>query len=214
MKKFLFDMFPVLIFFIVFKIAEMYVPESQALVSKYLAFLISDGKVPESVATVLLATAVMIIATLAQIGFILARGQKVDMMLWLSFGTVSILGGMTIYFHSDAFIKWKPTVLYWTFASAMLIAQFLFKRNMIRVALEAQMQLPEAVWSRLGVAWALFFGVMGVANYYVAFNFSTSTWVNFKLFGGALLMFAFVIAQSIYLSKYIEEENTEEEKKP
>lgn len=213
MKKFLFDMFPVLIFFIVFKISEMYIPQTQALVSNYLGFVISDGKVPENVATVLLATAVMIVATLAQIGYILARGQKVDFMLWLSFGIVSVLGGMTIYFHSDAFIKWKPTVLYWTFAGAMLIAQFVFKHNLIRKALGAQMVLPEPVWSRIGVAWALFFAFMGFANYYVAFNFTTATWVNFKLFGGMILMFIFIIAQSLYLSKYLEEENTDDKPK-
>lgn len=206
-------MFPVLIFFVVFKTSEMNIPQTQAIVNEYLGFLISDGNVPESVATVLLATAVMIVATLGQITYILARGQKVDFMLWLSFGIVTVLGGMTIYFHSDAFIKWKPTVLYWTFAGAMLIAQFIFKHNLIRKALGTQMVLPEDVWGKVGVAWAAFFAVMGFANYYVAFNFTTATWVNFKLFGGIIMMFIFVVAQSLYLSKYLEDEKTDDQPK-
>lgn len=210
MKKFLFDLFPVIVFFALFKYGEANVATSQMLVLKYLGFLISDGKVPEMVAPVLLATAVSILATILQIGYLLVTRQKVDGMLWLSFAIIAVFGGMTIYFHSETFIKWKPTVLYWCFGGGMLISQFLFKRNMIRTMLEAQMSLPDAVWSKVGISWAMFFVVMGVLNLYVAFNFPTATWVNFKLFGGSGLMFVFVIAQSMYLGKYLEQDQNQE----
>lgn len=206
MKKFLFDLFPVIVFFVVFNLANRDSATSQSIVEHYLGFLIFDGKVPDSVAPVLLATAVSILATMLQVAFLLLRGKKVDGMLWLSFFIISVMGGLTIYFHNENFIKWKPTILYWAFASALFIGQLVLKRNLIRSLLEAQMSLPEPVWNKIGLAWAIFFAVMGCINLYVAFNFTTATWVNFKLFGGTILMFIFVIGQSLYLSKYLEQE--------
>lgn len=206
MKKFLFDLFPVIVFFVVFKLGEANVAVTQSIVLQYLGFLIIDGKVPDTVAPVLLASAISMLATVAQIIYLLVRRQKVDGMLWMSFAIITIFGGATIYFHSETFIKWKPTVLYWCFAAGLLFSQLVFKRNMIRTMLEKQMTLPDPVWTRIGISWALFFAAMGLINLYVAFNFSTSTWVNFKLFGGTGLMFVFVIGQSMYLSKYLEVE--------
>ena len=206
MKKFLFDLFPVIVFFVVFNLANRDLATSQSIVAQYLGFLIFDGKVPDSVAPVLLATAVSILATVMQVVFLLLTGKKVDGMLWLSFAIITIMGGLTIYFHNEDFIKWKPTILYWAFAIGLLVSQLFLKRNMIRTMLEAQMTLPEAVWNKIGFAWTIFFAVMGCINLYVAFSFSTATWVNFKLFGGTILMFIFVIGQSLYLSKYLEQE--------
>jgi intracellular septation protein len=69
--------------------------------------------------------------------------------------------------------------------------------------MEQQVSLPETAWQQLNWAWVLFFAAMGIVNLYVAFNFSTAAWVNFKLFGFMGLMLVFIIAQSIFLAKHI-----------
>ena len=167
--------------------------------------LVSGGSVGPEQAPILLATAVAIIATIAQIGYLLARGRKVDGMLWVSLAIIVVFGGATIYFHNEAFIKWKPTVLYWVFAVVLLGAQLLMNKNLIRMMMKGQVELPDPIWTRLNLAWAAFFAAMGVINLYIAFNFATSTWVNFKLFGFMGLMIAFVVAQTMFLSKYIKD---------
>ncbi|OGS94081.1 MAG: septation protein A [Gallionellales bacterium RBG_16_56_9] len=203
--KFLFDLFPVILFFGIFKWGEANADTAQAFASEYLSAFVSGGIVTAGQAPILLATAVAIIATVAQIGYLLLRAKKVDPMLWMSLAIIGFFGGATIYFHNETFIKWKPTVLYWCFAATLFASQFFFRKNLIRTMMEKQLSLPEPTWQRLGAAWMTFFGVMGILNLYVAFSFSTATWVNFKLFGGIGLMFAFVIGQSLMLSKYIKD---------
>ncbi|KAF3999507.1 septation protein A [Glaciimonas immobilis] len=203
--KFLFDLFPVILFFGIFKWGEGHTDAAQAFVSQYLSGFVSGGVVTAAQAPIILATAVAIVATLVQIGYLLSRRKKVDPMLWVSLIIITVFGGATIYFHNDAFIKWKPTVLYWCFAAALLGSQLIMKKNLIRTMMEKQMALPEPIWAKVGFAWSAFFIFMGLLNLYVAFNFSLNTWVNFKLFGGMGLMFAFVIGQSLFLSKHIKE---------
>jgi intracellular septation protein len=165
--------------------------------------MVAGGAVGPAEAPVLLATVVVIVATLGQILWLKIASKKVDTMLWVSLGLVTLLGGATIYFHSESFIKWKPTVLYWVMGGALLIGQLVFKKNGIKSMMGAQMSLPEAIWQRVNLSWVGFFAFMGCLNLWVAFNFSTSTWVNFKLFGGLGLMFVFVAIQAMYLNKYI-----------
>lgn len=203
--KFLFDLFPVILFFAMFKWGEGHAADAQAIVTQYLSGAVSGGVVSATQAPILLATAVAIVATIGQIAYLLTRGKKVDPMLWVSLLIISFFGGATIYFHNETFIKWKPTVLYWCFGSALFISQTFLKKNLIRKMMEQQIKLPDLVWQRLSLAWSSFFFVMGCINLYVAFTFPTATWVNFKLFGGMGLMFAFVIAQSMFLSKYMKD---------
>jgi intracellular septation protein len=200
--KFLFDLFPVILFFGVFKWGNSHSEAAQSFATQYLSGLVSGGIVTAEQAPILLATAVAIVATVAQIGYLLLRSKKVDPMLWMSLAIIGFFGGATIYFHNETFIKWKPTVLYWCFAIALFVSQFGFRKNLIRSMMEKQLTLPNPAWHRLGLAWMAFFCLMGILNLYVAFSFSTAAWVNFKLFGGIGLMFAFVVAQSIMLSKY------------
>lgn len=203
--KFLFDLFPVILFFVVFKWGEGNAEAAQAYGQQFLSGLVSGGQVTIAQAPILLATAIAIIATILQIGYLLSRRRKVDGTLWLSFAIIVFFGGATIYFHNETFIKWKPTVLYWCFAAALLFSQIFLKKNLIRTMMEKQMSLPDGIWRRVNLSWVAFFITMGLLNLYVAFNFSTASWVNFKLFGGMGLMFAFVIAQSLMLSKYVKE---------
>jgi intracellular septation protein len=202
--KLLFDFLPIVLFFGVFKYAEAYPQGAAAFATQYLGFAVAGGTVSATVAPVLLATAVVIVATLAQVGWILARGRKVDTMLWVSLGLVVVLGGMTIWFQNETFIKWKPSVLYWAMGLAFWLSPILFGKNLLRVLMGQQIELPDGIWRRLNLAWVAFFGLMGLANIFVAYSFSTDTWVNFKLFGGIGLMLLFTLAQGFYLSRYLE----------
>ena len=201
--KILFDFLPIALFFGMFKFAESNKDWAAATATEWLGFMVSGGVVGSSEAPVLLATVVVIVATFGQILWLKARGRKVDAMLWVSLGLVTVLGGATIYFHSENFIKWKPTVLYWVMGGALLVGQLVFRKNGIKSLMSAQMVLPDPVWRIVNLSWVGFFTVMGFLNLWVAFNFSTSTWVNFKLFGGLGLMMVFVLAQALYLNKHI-----------
>jgi intracellular septation protein len=201
--KILFDFLPIALFFGMFKFAEGNRDWAATMATQWLGFMVSGGVVGPSEAPVLLATVVVIVATFAQILWLKGRGRKVDAMLWVSLGLVTMLGGATIYFHSENFIKWKPTVLYWVMGGALLVGQLVFRKNGIKSLMGSQMALPDPVWRIVNFSWVGFFTVMGFLNLWVAFNFSTSTWVNFKLFGGLGLMMVFVLVQAIYLNKHI-----------
>jgi intracellular septation protein len=202
--KLLFDFLPILLFFGAFKYAEGQKDWAAQFATEHLGFVVSGGIVGPNEAPVLLATVVVIVATLLQIGWLVARGRKVDMMLWVSLGLVVVLGGATIWFHSETFIKWKPSVLYWVMGLGFWISRAVFRKNLLQTLMGEQLQLPAAVWQRLNFAWIAFFGLMGLANIYVAYSFSTAAWVNFKLFGGIGLMLLFTLAQGLYLSRYLQ----------
>ena len=175
--KLLFDLFPVILFFAAFKFFGIYV-----------------------------ATATAIAATVAQVAWTKWRHGKVDTMLWVSFGIIIVFGGATLLLHDETFIKWKPTILYWVFATALLCSNLLFGKNLMRTLMQEKLTLPVRVWNRVNLSWSLFFAVLGVLNLYVAFNYSTDSWVNFKLFGTTGLMLVFVVLQGMALSKYIDED--------
>jgi intracellular septation protein len=175
--KVLFDLFPIILFFAAYKVADIYV-----------------------------ATAVAIAATFAQIAWVKLRHGKVEKMLWISLAIIVVFGGATLLLHDPTFIKWKPTVLYWAFAVVLLGSDLVLKKNLIRAMMSEQLTLPDPVWTRLNLSWAGFFTVMGVVNLYVAFNYSENAWVNFKLFGGIGLMIVFVVIQGLMLSRFVENE--------
>ena len=129
--KFLFDLFPVLLFFVAFKLADIYV-----------------------------ATGVAIGASVLQVAWLKLRGKRVDPMLWASLAIIGVFGGATLLLQNETFIKWKPTVLYWLFGAVLATSALVFRRNLIRTMLSEQMQLPDAVWSRLNLSWAGFFAFM------------------------------------------------------
>ena len=212
--KLLLDFLPILLFFGAFKYAAGHKDWAAAFATEHFGFMVSGGTVGASEAPVLLATVVVVLATLAQVLWLKLRRQKVDMMLWISLALVTVLGGLTVWLHSETFIKWKPTGLYWAMGLSFLVSQYLLKRNLLKLMLGEQMQLPEGVWTRLSLAWAAFFAAMGVINLWVAFNFSTDTWVNFKLFGGIGLMLLFTLAQGLYISRHLPEEEPAAKDKP
>src|SRR6185369_5594211 len=180
--KFLFDLLPVVLFFVAFKLADIYV-----------------------------ATAVAIATTVMQVAWLKLRGRRVPGMLWASLAIITVFGGATLLLHDETFIKWKPTVLYWLFAAVLAGSALLLRKNLIRSMLAAQVELPGAIWARLNWSWVAFFVFMGAANLLVAFNFSTDQWVNFKLFGGTGLMILFVIGQAVFLARHVEEKPAQED---
>ncbi len=174
--KLLFDTFPVILFFIAYY---------------------GSGQ------DIYLATGVTIVATLAQVAWAKWKHGKVDKMLLFSLALIVVFGGATLLLRDAIFIKWKPTVLYWGFAMALIVSYSLFRKNLIRTLMEKQITLPGPVWTRLNFSWAAFFALMGVLNLYVAFNYAEKTWVNFKLFGATGLMLVFVLGQGFFLSKHL-----------
>ena len=204
--KLILDFLPVILFFGMFKYAEGHVDWAARFASDHFGFIVSGGVVGTEEAPVLLATVVVIVATVVQIGYLLARRQKIDMMLWITFVLVVVLGGATIWFHNATFIKWKPSVLYWAMGLSFWISQAFFRKNLLQTMIGEQLELPAKVWQRLNFAWIAFFGLMGLLNLYVAYSFSTSTWASFKAFGATGLMLLFMLAQGIYLSRHIKPE--------
>lgn len=201
--KLLFDFLPILLFFITFKYAEGHAQWAGDFATRHFGFAVSGGVVGSAEAPVLLATLVVIVATLVQILWLVLRGKKVDTMLWVSLALVVVLGGATVWFHSETFIKWKPSVLYWVMGASFWISQTFFGKNLLQTLMGQQVELPASAWQRLNLAWIAFFGLMGLLNLYVAYSYSTGTWVNFKLFGGIGLMLLFTLAQGLYIGRHM-----------
>jgi intracellular septation protein len=184
MNKFLFDLFPVILFFIAFKFFGIFT-----------------------------ATAVAIAATIAQIIYSKIRHGKVEKMLLVSGAVIGILGGVTLLLHDKTYIMWKPTVLYWILAATLIISNLFFKKNFIQQMMTKMIDAPTSIWNKLNLAWAIFLVLLGFLNLYVAFNYTENAWVNFKLFGVTSIMFIFIIGQTMALKKYlIEPEKDKSEK--
>ncbi|NNM59203.1 MAG: septation protein A [Legionellales bacterium] len=171
--KLLFDFLPIIFFFIAYQYAGIYV-----------------------------ATAVVIVAAILQLAYVWWRHKRIDNLLLASNALVILLGTITLLFHNDMFIKWKPTVIYWLFAASFLGSEYLLQgRSLVQRMLDSNIQLPQPVWHRLNIAWISFFTIMGAINLIVVYHFSTRIWVDFKLFGTLGLTLIFVLLQAIYLFK-------------
>ena len=172
--KLLFDFLPIALFFAAYKLADIYV-----------------------------ATGVLIVATLAQVGWLWLRQRRVEKMPLITAGLVLVLGGATLILHDPIFVKWKPTIVNWLFAAAFLGSLLIGQKTLLERMMGEQLELPPPVWVKLTFAWVLFFCILGLANLYVAFTFDENTWVNFKLFGMLGLTLLFVLAQAAYMSRYL-----------
>ncbi|HEU0231607.1 MAG TPA: septation protein A [Burkholderiaceae bacterium] len=178
MKKFLFDLFPLILFFVAFKFSDIY------------------G-----------ATAVAIAAGLVQFAWLKVRRKPIEATHWINLTVIILFGGATLFFHNDVFIKWKPTVLYWVFAGILLVGKWVFRRNLLEKVMGAQVALPQIAWNKMMFSWAGFFIVSGILNLYVAFSghYTEAQWVNFKVFGLMILLLVFVVLQSVWLHRYMDD---------
>ena len=204
--KLLLDFLPLLLFFATYRYAKGHLDGATAFVNDHFGFMVSGGVVAPDEAPVLLATLVIIVASVVQIAVLKARGQKVDTMLWVVLALVTVLGGATIWFHSTAFLKWKPTALSWGMAGAFWAARAVFRKNLLQSMMGGQIRLPDPVWWRLNTVWIAFFGAMGAINLAVAYSVSFDTWVDFKTFGVPGLTLLFTLAQGVYMSRHIDED--------
>ena len=179
MKKFLFDLFPLILFFVAYRFADIYV-----------------------------ATAVAIAAAVLQILWIKLTRKPIETMHWINFAVIVFFGGATLWLQNEAFIKWKPTVLYWLCGVVLLVSKYLLGKNLMQKLLGTKVSMPDLAWNKLNLSWALFFMIAGGLNLFVAFSglFTESQWVNFKVFGLMALLIVFVIAQSIWLGKHMQQD--------
>jgi intracellular septation protein len=204
--KLLLDFLPLVLFFGTFKYADGHADWAARFSTDHFGFMVSGGVVGIEEAPVLLATLVVVIATTVQIGVLLARRKHIDLMLWITFGLVTVLGAATVWFHNPTFIKWKPSLLYWAMGLAFWISQAMFRKNLLQSMIGNELDLPAGVWQRLNFAWIGFFALMGLLNLYVVYTYSTSTWATFKTFGATGLMLVFTVAQGYYLTRHIRPE--------
>ena len=138
MGKLLFDLLPVILFFVAFKIKGIFI-----------------------------ATGVAIAASIIQIGFLLIQKKKVDPIQWISLGIIVVFGGATLLAHNESFIKLKPTVLYFTFALVLLVSQFLLKKIPLKALLGTKLELTEKSWGGVNLSWGIFFVVLGIINLFM-----------------------------------------------
>jgi len=204
--KLLLDFLPLLLFFTAYRVADAQKDWAMQFANQHFGYLVSGGTVQADEAPIMLATIVVIVATLTQVLVLKAMRQKIHAMLWVSLVLVVVFGGLTIWFHNDTFIKWKPSVLYWTMSLVLWLAPLLAGRNLLKVLLAADVELPSHVWQRLNTMWVAFFAAMGLINIWVAYTLSRNAWVTFKSFGATALMVVFVIGQGLYLSRHLEHE--------
>ncbi|MFN3736435.1 septation protein A [Hydrogenophaga sp.] len=175
--RFLIDFFPIALFVAAYKLHDIYV-----------------------------ATGVLMAATIVQTGIIYAVDRKLQTLHKVTLVLVLVFGALTLFLHDERFIKWKPTVLYASMAVVLAAALWVWKKNFLQVLLGSQLKLPDAVWSRLTVAWVLYFLFMAGINAWVAAYFSTEDWVNFKLWG-YIFPVVFIVGQGLYIARYLKDDN-------
>lgn len=170
--KLLADWLPIVLFFVVYKTVDLY-----------------------------WATGAAIVASMVLMAWMKLRSHRIEPMQWVSLGLILVFGGATILLHDERFIKIKPTLLYGLFAIALLAPQLFGKTLLIKKFMESKIQMPVTAWAWLNAAWGIFFVLLAVLNWWVASQFSTDIWVNFKLFGTVGLMVVFVIAQALWMNR-------------
>jgi len=172
--KQLLEFIPIILFFIAYKFYDIYI-----------------------------ATAVVIVATIIQVGITWFKYKKVETMQWVTLGLILVMGGATIYLQNEQFIKWKLTIIEWLFGLAFIGSQFFGKKLLVERMMGASLELPAAIWKKLNWMWATFFISVGFINIYVMQNYNTDDWVTFKTFGVPGLMIVFIVLQMVFIYKYI-----------
>ena len=182
--KFLFDYFPLLLFFGAFKLYDIYV-----------------------------ATGVAMVASFIQVGFFWIKHRRFENLHLITLAAIMVFGGLTLILHDDTFIMWKPTIVYWIMAILFIGSQFIGKKTLLERMLGKQIELPQTIWTRQNISWSVFFIIMGILNIYVAFYYAPdadpqvrqATWVNYKVFGTLGLMVVFIVLQALMMGKHIKQ---------
>jgi intracellular septation protein len=201
--KLLLDLLPVVVFFGAFRIAKWMPEATMALVAAWFGAVGGAPDQQAELSAVIVASLCAILATAVQISWLLARRQPIKPAVWISAVLVLVFGGLTVWFHNAWFIKWKPTILYGIFAAVLLGGKWIWNRNLLGSLLSQELELPARVWDNLLFAWSLFFLALGVVNLYVAYSWSTESWVNFKTFGAMGLTLAFSIGTGLFVARHL-----------
>lgn len=175
----LFDFFPVIAFFIAYKLTDIYV-----------------------------ATGVIIVAVLVQTSVQWIRHRKISPMALTSAVLVLVFGGLTLWIRDEMFIKWKVSVVNWLFAIGFLLSHFVGERPMIERILGENVQLTREHWLKLSWMWIAFFTLLGSINLYIAYHYSTDVWAAFKLYGMLGLTLAFALVQGMWLASKMPADDT------
>lgn len=173
--KFLFDYFPIIVFFVAYKFWNIFV-----------------------------ATALTMAASIIQVGIYWIMHRRFEKFHIITMIFILILGTFTLALHNEIFIKWKPSIVYWIFSLVLIGSQYIGTKSLIHRMLDEKISLPLKIWKRVNLSWAIFFFLLGFLNVYVIYHYDTNTWVNFKLFGTLILMVVFIFAQAIYISKHMQ----------
>ncbi|HSD38439.1 MAG TPA: septation protein A [Rhodocyclaceae bacterium] len=205
--KFLFDLLPVIFFYGTFKYAKAHSEWAAQVATNWLGFMVSGGVVGPQEAPTILATVVVVTAIALQVVWLKARKQPVPKVLLAGLALALIFGGLTVWFHSPTFIKWKFSIFYWLLSAVLLLGQLVWKRSLLKTMLGGELELPTALWNKLNIAWILFFLGMGLLNIYVAYNFSEDAWFNFKMFISTALMFVFMLGQGLFIWRHLPHES-------
>jgi len=179
--KFLFDFFPILAFFIAFKVTG------------------------DSESGIYTATAVLMAASFIQITVYWLMYRRFEKMHLITLGVVLLFGGATLLLHDERFIQWKPTVVLWIFALVALGSQYIGKKNVFQRMIQysdERISAPKSVWFKLNISLVLFFILLGIANIYVAYNFDRAIWVDFKVFGITILNLIFMGGAMFYMFRH------------
>lgn len=201
--KLLLDLLPVVVFFGAFRIAKWLPEATTALVATWFGAIGGAPEQQAELSAVIVASLSAIVATAIQISWLLARRHPIKPAVWLSAILVVIFGGLTVWFHNEWFIKWKPSILYGVFAAVLLGGKWIWNRNLLGSLLSQELTLPDGVWDKLLYAWSVFFLGLALVNLYVAYNWSTEAWVNFKTFGAMGLTLAFSIGTGLMVARYL-----------
>lgn len=150
------------------------------------------------------ATTVLIIATALQVVISrIASGYWDKRGLW-TFLAVGIFGGATLILRDQTFIQWKPTIFNWALAIAFGLFHFIGERNLLERTLGAQLELPKAVWARLNLLWISNFLIVGALNLYVAYSYSESTWVSYKLYSAIGFTLLLTVLTALLVSPHLQ----------
>ena len=174
--KFLFDFFPLLLFFAAYKLYDIYV-----------------------------ATAVAIVASFVQTGYFWAKHRRFETTHLITLGLVVVFGGATLIFHNEAFIKWKFSIVNWLFGVVFLFTHVVGNKPLVKRLMESQVSLPDHAWRHLNMSWIVYFMFLGFANLYVMHYYDTDTWVDFKTFGNLAMTGLLVIGQGFYMYRHLKQ---------
>jgi intracellular septation protein len=152
-------------------------------------------------------TAVLMAATVLQMLVVYRLDGRLQTMQKITLLLVLVFGTLTLVLHDERFIKWKPTVLYAAMSIALAIALWVMHKNVLKLMLSSQLELPEMVWHKLNLAWMVYTAFMSALNAYVVLNYSTEAWVSFKVWGYVFPL-TFLVAQGFYIAPHLKADQT------